>query len=61
MSEKEIRTLRRAAAIAGVSVEAMREWCEERGIAKREGRTWVVNRRALMRIVNARRVLGLDK
>lgn len=60
MARHEIKTLRRAAALAGVSHEAVREWCERHGIgSKQEDGTWVIDRRKLMRLVRARKVLGL--
>lgn len=61
MSEKEIRTLRAAAKFAGVSVEAMREWCERYPIARRDGRVWVINKRALKRVVNAYKIVGVRR
>lgn len=58
MPSKEIKTLRAAAKIAGVSVEAMREWCNRYPIARREGRTWIIDRKALTQVVNAYRLVG---
>lgn len=61
MPSKEIYGLRAAADIAKVSPEAMREWCERYPIARREGRKWVINRRALMKVVNAYAFVGVRR
>ena len=61
MPSKEIYGLRNAADIANVSPEAMREWCERYPIARREGRKWVINRRALLKVVNAYALVGVRR
>lgn len=58
MSRKEITTLRRAAVLAGVSAETIREWCEKFGIGRYEVGKWHISRTALNRIVRARKALG---
>jgi len=58
MSRKEITTLRRAAVLAGVSAETIREWCEKFSIGRFEAGKWHIDRPSLMRIVRARKALG---
>jgi len=58
MSRNNIQTLRRAAILAGVSAETVREWCHKYGIGRYEAGVWHISRAGLNKIIRARTVLG---
>lgn len=61
MYSKEIHGLRTAAKIAGISPEAMRQWCTRYGIGRKEDGQWVINRRELSIIAKAYGLVGVRR
>lgn len=59
MPNAEIHTLKKAASLAGVTHQAMREWCLKYGIGHQlENGRWVINKAGLQRLIKARAILS---
>ena len=58
MADKDILTLRAASRYAKVSHETVRIWCAKYAIGERQGEKWVINRRALDRVVKAKAAIA---